>query len=189
MVLALATSSAIAFGFGMARAEEEKSVTRAASWLLGSKLSLGLLLKSRGGEELGNKMLRQAESFAQILGLEITPFVPAGDTDTEILADTTHYLIKGDGAKLGAALSSKFNESHGLLFEVAVKSNLGVLLYSPGDDFGLAGIIEDRCGRIQLPEGLWLPVVEAMRQKKDQDTVKSLIFTMHENIARYLAPS
>jgi hypothetical protein len=189
LVLALVASSPMALGFVAARAQEEKSVTKAASWLLGSKLSLGLLLKSRGGEELGNKMLTQAETFAQMLGLQITPFAPTGKTDSEILAETTHYLIKGDGAQLGAALSSKFDESHGILFEIAIKSNLAILLYIPGDDFGLAGIIQDRCTRINLPEELWTPVVNAMQQKQDQDTVKSLIFKMHDDVARYLAPA
>jgi hypothetical protein len=189
LLLALTASSPMALGFVEARAQEEKSVTKAASWLLGSKLSLGLLLKSRGGDELGNKMLTQAESFAGILGLQITPFAPTGKTDTEILAETTHYLIKGDGAQLAAALSSKFDESHSILFEVAVKSNLAVLLYVPGDDFGLADIIQDRCTRISLPEELWSGVVSAMQQKQDQDTVKSLIFKMHEDVARYLTPA
>ena len=189
MVFALVASSPMALGFVAAHAQEEKSVTKAASWLLGSKLSLGLLLKSRGAEELGNKMLAQAESFAGILGLQITPFAPTGKTDSEILAETTHYLIKGDGAQLGAALTSRYDEAHSVLFEIAVKSNLAVLLYIPGDDFGLAGILQDRCTRIGLPEELWTPVVHAMRQKQDQETVKSLIFKMHDDVARYLTPA
>jgi hypothetical protein len=162
---------------------------KAAAWLLGSKLSLGLLLKARGEEELGDKILVQADNFALTLKLRITPFRPRGDTETEILAETTHYLIKGDGAQVGAALSAKFSEPHAVLFEIAVKSSLAIVLYVPGDDLSLAGTIEDRCTRIYLPEELWMPVVDAMRQKQDQDSVKSLIFTMHENVARYLTPS
>src|SRR5262249_35449345 len=112
-----------------------------------------------------------------------------GDTETDILAETIHYLIKGSGAQLGTALLAKFGEPHAVLFEIAIKSNLAIVLYLPNDDLSLAETIEDRCTRIFLPEELWMPVVSAMRQKQGQDNVKSLVFEMHESVARYLTPS
>ena len=50
------------------------------------------------------------------------------------------------------------------VFEISVKSNLLILLYEPGSDQGIGGVIQSRCNEIGLPNNLWLDVVNAVRQ-------------------------
>ena len=74
----------------------------------------------------------------------------------------------------------------GLLFEVSVKSNLLILLYEPGDDQGIGGVIQARCYEIGLPNNLWLDVVNAVNGKASKDEVKNSVFKMHDDVAAYL---
>ena len=97
-----------------------------------------------------------------------------------------HYLIAGDGAALGNEIGQKFGTPAGTLFEVSVKSNLLILLYQPGEDQGIGGVIQSRMSEIGLPENLWIGVVTAVNSKAPEADVKDAVFKMHDDVAAYL---
>jgi hypothetical protein len=170
---------------GRAGVEE---VAKAAAWRLGDQLSLAALLYAQGGHEDNvEKLLSALKPLAEAMQIEIKPFPPRAATSTETYAVIIHYLIKDDGANIGREISGKFGNDAGTLFEVAVKSNLLILLYEPGDDQGIGGVIQSRFSEIGLPENLWMGLVTAINDKSSQDDVKDAVFKMHNDVADYLS--
>jgi hypothetical protein len=183
--LALPAAGAAAF------AEDGSKTTEGGAWLLGDNLSIAALLYNQGApQDTVDRFLSKAKKIADIFGLEVKPFPAKAGTSSASSADMIHYLIAGDGAALGAGLARKYNDAHGVLFEVAVKSNLLILLYSPGDDLGrsIANVIKSRLTSIHLPENLWSNLVTLVNDKGEVDTVKEAVFKMHKDIADYFIP-
>jgi len=179
LLLLLSASSA-------ARAEES-AVAKAAAWRIGDHLSLAGLLYAQGGEE-GNveELLSSIGPLTETMQIAIKPFPPRAATPIETYAEIIQYLIKGDGAEIGRQIAQKFGKEAGTLFEISVKSNLLILLYEPGDDQGIAGVLQSRCTEIGLPNNLWLDVVNAVNGKASKDEVKNAVFKMHDDVATYL---
>jgi hypothetical protein len=174
-----------------ARADEGNNTTKGGAWLLGDNLSLAALLYNQGAaDDMMDRFLSKAKKIADIFNIEVKPF-PAKDSDSaKASADIIHYLIAGDGAQIGVALTKKYDEAHGILFEVAVKSNLLILLYGPGESLGrsIAEVIKSRLDSIQLPERLWSNVVTLINNGASQDDVKEAVFKMHKDIADFYIP-
>jgi len=173
-------------GASAARAEES-AVAKAASWRIGDHLSLAGLLYAQGGEE-GNveELLSSIRPLTEAMQIAIKPFPPRAATQIETYAEMIQYLIKGDGAEIGRQIAQKFGKEAGTLFEISVKSNLLILLYEPGEDQGIAGVLQSRCTEIGLPNNLWLDVVIAVNGKASKDEVKNAVFKMHDDVATYL---
>jgi hypothetical protein len=167
----------------LARADQ----SRLAAWAIGHNLSLAALLYAQGGQQqLVDATLGKAKAAAAAVGVEIKPFPPAGKTKGETTAAIIQYLIKGDGWSTAEALASKYGREQGILFEIAAKSNLSIILYQPGDDSGIADIIKARSESIQLPAELWMPFVTAIKDKQPTEEVKQAVFKMHDAVAAAL---
>jgi hypothetical protein len=162
-------------------------LAKAAAWRLGDQLSLAGLLYAQGGQDdKVEKLLSALKPMTDAMELTIKPFPPRADTPAATYADVIHYLIEGDGAEIGREISGKFGNGAGALFEVAVKSNLLILLYKPGEDQGIGGVIQSRLSEIGLPENLWMSVVTAINNKAPENDVKDAVFKMHDDVAAYL---
>jgi len=118
--------------------------------------------------------------------IAIKPFPPRAPAAIETYADIIQYLIKGDGAEIGRQIANGFGKDAGLLFEIAVKSNLLILLYEPGDDQGIADVLQSRCSEAGLPNNLWFDLVSTVRSNAPKDEVKNAVFKMHDDVAAYL---
>jgi hypothetical protein len=189
-ILALSGFALAATG-ATALAEDGSKTTEGGAWLLGDNLSIAALLYNQGApQDTVDRFLGKAKKIADIFGLEVKPFPAKAGTSSASSADMIHYLIAGDGAALGSTLAHKYNDAHGVLFEVAVKSNLLILLYSPGDDLGqsIASVIKSRLTAIHLPENLWINVVTLVNKKGEVDAVKEAVFKMHKDVADYFIP-
>jgi hypothetical protein len=165
--------------------------TKLAAWAIGHNLSLAALLYSQDALQQNiDSPLGKAKTAAQFAKVDIKPFPPKGKTGAETQATMIHYLIKGDGWSTGEALVKKHSLEHGTLFEIAVKSNIGIILYQPGNDGGIANVIKKRAEQIRLPPELWTPVVAAMNDKRPRSEVQKTIAKMHEDVvARLLKDS
>ena len=171
-------------GKGQAAVED---LAKAAAWRLGDQLSLAGLLYAQGNQDAKvEELLSNIKPVAEAMELEIKPF-PARSSDlSQTYADVIHYLIQGDGADLGRQIAEKFGNAAGTLFEVSVKSNLLILLYQPGEDQGIGGVIQARMSEIGMPENLWMGVVTAINSKASEGDVKEAVFKMHDDVAAYL---
>jgi len=183
---ALVGTLMLLLGASAARAEES-AVAKAAAWRIGDQLSLAGLLYAQGGEEENVKeLLSSIRPLTEAMQIEIKPFPPRAAMPVETYAEVIQYLIKGDGAEIGRQISQKFGKEAGTLFEISVKSNLLILLYEPGEDQGIGGVIQSRCTEIGLPNNLWFDVVNAVNGKASKDEVKNAVFKMHDDVATYL---
>ena len=166
---------------------EMADLAKAAAWRLRDQLSLAGLLYAQGNQaHKVEQLLTSLKPLAGAMEIEIKPFPPRAATEPETYADIIHYLIKGDGATTGQQIAEKFGVAAGILYEVSIKSNLLLLLYEPGDDQGIAGVIQSRMSEVGLPENLWIGVVNAINDKAPQGEVKDAIFKMHDDVAAYL---
>ncbi len=175
----------------VARALEGDNTTKGGAWLLGDNLSLAALLYNQSApDDMTQRFLAKAKKIADIFEIEIKPFPVKSSDKAEGSANIIHYLIAGDGAQVGVELAQKFDDEHGMLFEVAVKSNLLILLYEPGDDLGksIAKVIQSRLSSTDLPKGLWQPVVDLVNKGGTADDVKEAVFKMHKDIADHYIP-
>jgi len=174
------------FVVGEGRAAVE-DLAKAAAWRLGDQLSLAALLYAQGNQEdKVEQLLSNIKPVAEAMEVEIKPFPPRAADSAQTYADVIHYLIEGDGAELGREIAEKFGNPAGTLYEVAVKSNLLILLYEPGEDQGIGGVIQARMTEIGLPENLWIGVVNAINNKASADDVRNAVFKMHDDVATYL---
>lgn len=192
IVLGAAGAASGLFGHpSRAVAQQDANVTKAVAWLLGTNLALaGLLYNQNATGDLLNDTLGKARKMAEIAGVTVPPFPPKQSTSASSSADLVHYLIAGDGAKLGSTLASKYGDEHSILFEVGVKSTLLILLYGPGEKTGMtiAEVITNRLDKIKLPRRLWTGLVTLVNNRRSQDEVKSAVFKLHKDVANYFVP-
>ena len=162
---------------------EAGDVSKLGAWTIGHNLSLAALLYAQDAPQPQiEKPLATAKKAAQAIKVPIKPFPPKGKTGTETKATMINYLIKGDGWSTGEVIFKKFGREHATLFEIAVKSNLGLVMYQPGDDHGIANVLKKRAEEIKLPAELWTPVVAAMNDKRPQKEVQAAIAKMGEEL-------
>jgi hypothetical protein len=159
----------------------------AAAWRLGDRLSLAAFLFARGGQDDAvERLLSSIKPIADTMGVTIAPFPPRAATSVDTYGEVIVYLVEGAGAETGRALAAKFGKDASLLYDAAIKSNLLLLLYEPGDDHGLGGVIQSRMSEAGLPEQLWIGVVEAIDAKASQSDLKDAVLKMHEAVTSYL---
>jgi hypothetical protein len=170
----------------MVRAQDSP-VAKAAAWRIGDHMSLAGMLYAQGGEEDNVKeLVESVKPLTDALQIQIKPFPPRGASQIETYAEVIQYLIKGDGAEIGRQIGKDFGKEAGTLYEIAVKSNLLILLYEPGNDQGIADVLQSRCVEIGLPNNLWFDVVNSVRSSASKDEVKDAVFKMHDEVAAYL---
>ena len=172
---------------GLAARAEESAVAEAAAWRIGDDLSLAGLLYAQGGEEQNvEALLARIKPLTEAIQIEVKPFPAKAATSVETYAAVIEYLIKGDGAEIGRQIAKGFGATAGTLFEISVKSNLLILLYEPGNDQGIAAVLQSRCNDIGLPNNLWLDVVNAVNSQASKEDVKNAVFKMHDDVEAYL---
>ena len=160
---------------------EAGDISKLGSWTIGHNLSLAALLYAQDApQQQIDKPLAMAKKAAEAIKVQIKPFPPKGKIGTETKATMINYLIKGDGWSTGEAIFKKLGREPATLFEIAVKSNLGLVMYQPGDDHGIANVLKKRAEEIKLPPELWTPVVAAMNDKRPQKEVQAAIARMGE---------
>jgi hypothetical protein len=166
---------------------EAGDVSKLAAWAIGHNLSLAALLYAQDAPQQNiDPPLAKAKKAAEAIKVPIKPFPPKSKTGAETKAVMINYLIKGDGWSTGEAIFKKFGREHATLFEIAVKSDLGLVMYQPDDDHGIANVIKKRAEEIKLPLELWTPVVAAMNDKRPQKEVQTAIAKMHEDVVAKL---
>ena len=186
LVGALAAALLLVLGIASTHSQES-TVAKAAAWKIGDQLSLAGMLHAQGNEEENVKeLIESIKPFTDAMKIEIKPFPPQAATPVESYAAVIEYLIKGDGAEIGRQIGAQFGKNAGTLFELSVKSNLLILLYEPGDDQGIAGVIQSRANEVGLPNNLWLDVVNAVNSQASKEEVRNAVFKMHDDVGAYL---
>jgi hypothetical protein len=166
--------------------------TRAA-WLLGSRMSLAALAHDRGVAAQNVPVwFADARSACTFLGTSIDELPePAAANDTSPVSQQAFNYLLVNGQRIGRELEKHQGLEQSAIFEIALKSNLLLLLYTPGTSAGdsIATAISKAAPLAKLPAELWQPLVDALNKHKSQQDVRTAVRTMHSDIERYLAQS
>jgi hypothetical protein len=160
-------------------------------WILGSRLSLAALAHDRGmAANSVPTWLDEAHSACKVLGTSV-PELPepaaAGDT-APASRQVIDYLL-AQGQRIGRDLSQRYGPEQASLFEVALKSNILLLLYSPGSNAAnsISAAISRAAPKAGLPAELWQPVVDRVNKQSSVDDVRTAVRQMHNDVDQYLA--
>ncbi|MEX0642584.1 MAG: hypothetical protein WD468_07775 [Pirellulales bacterium] len=164
--------------------------TRRAAWLLGSKLSLAALANEHGAPAAEvQKLFGQSSALAKELDIPLKS-LPARPVGGAVRADNDSALdyLFNEGQDVGGALASQQSADHAALFEVAVKSNILLVLYKPGAPTteAIAAAIERAGERAKLPATLWRPLLDALAAKGTLSDVRQAVYQLHEATDKYL---
>lgn len=163
--------------------------TRRAAWLLGSKLSLAALANERGAPVADvEKLFSQSRALSKKLGfaLKDLPARPVPGAAPATADPALNYLFT-EGRQIGGDLARQ-GEDHAALFEVAVKSNILLVIYKPGaaTTQAIASAIEKAGERAKLPATLWQPLLDTLAAKGSLADVRKSVYQLHDATDKYL---
>jgi hypothetical protein len=164
---------------------------RRAVWILGSRLSLAALAHDR--HMAANNIatwLDEAHSACKVLGTTVPELPePAAPGDKSLASRQVIDYLLAQGQRIGRELAKRYGPEQAALFEVALKSNILLLLYSPGSDAtnSISAAISRAAPQAKLPDVLWTPVVDRMNKKASLDEVRASVKQMHADVDGYLA--
>ena len=164
---------------------------RRAVWILGSRLSLAALAHDR--HMAANSIptwLDEAHSACKVLGTTVPELPePAAASDTSLVSRQVIDYLLAQGQRIGRELAKRYGPEQAALFEVALKSNILLLLYSPGSDAtnSISAAISRAAPQAKLPDVLWTPLVDRMNKKASLDEVRASVKQMHADVDGYLA--
>ncbi len=163
--------------------------TRERVWELGGRLSLAAIAAANGAPAAAvNKVYQSAQELGAGLGVEVPPLPERVLDKPKANADARAYLLRDAGATIAGKLGAAYGADHSALFEVAVKSNLLLLLYLPGDQDSttIADVIKRRSADARLPEEIWRDLVTKIEGRATFDVVKNAVTKMHGDVRRLL---
>jgi hypothetical protein len=138
------------------------------------------------------KWFNEAASAARLLGTSV-PDLPesmAADATGQVSQRVMDYLgIQFD--RIARDLNKTNQAENASLFEIALKSNFLILLYSPGNSAASAvSFAISRAGpQSKLPAKLWQPLVDLLNKHAPVDDVRAAVRNMHKDVDEYLANS
>jgi hypothetical protein len=164
--------------------------TRRAAWLLGSKLSLAALANEHGAPaDQVKKLFEQSTALAKKLNapLRALPTRPATSAAPRANYAALDYLFS-EGQEIGSELAKGHGADHAALFEVAVKSNILLVIYKPASPTteAISAAIERAAERAKLPSTLWQPLLDALAAKGTLVDLRKAVYAMHEATDKYL---
>jgi len=177
-VVSLATV-ALALNHADLRAQSD-AASRYRAWRAGSELSTTVLLHTAGMSR--DDVRQRNRRVTAYLGVEIPP--PPMRTGTEQdSARILQYVMNS----LGPAVASRLHGEDLLLFEIAFKSNLVLLHYTPENgEPGMLKMIRERAGKLRLPRSAWEPFATALEARASYADVRAALIRTHSAVSAAL---
>jgi hypothetical protein len=156
------------------------------AWAFGRQLSQAIVLTDANASAASIQAAwAQAQSSATRLKLEpISLPRVTGDRNRDTVT-LLEYLLQGQGANYTNHLRTVHGEDAANFYELAVKSQVLVMLYSPGDPLtsSLIERIEELSKMLSLPPKQVDPLLKAVRSGQSYDMVKKAVATFHQQVA------
>jgi tetratricopeptide (TPR) repeat protein len=173
---------------GMAQPNSDSPLSQ--SWVLGSKLSLAGTLHSQGGDAATvGRQFAAASAAATSLGIKLPALPARKGNKVEDSATVLHYLLNTTGNPIGGILGKSYGPEHAAIFEVALKSNMLLTLYGPGESMAntIAGVIRSRSGNAKFLGAMTAKLLQLIEQKAPYEQVKTELFSIHEYAPKFIA--
>lgn len=169
-----------------ANAESKKRL----AWELGSHLSLSAILYAENSDQgLVNRRFAAARTAASGLGIKI-PDLPAKSGDKiKDSATILNFLLAKTGTPIGSILQQNLGPEHAAIFEIALKSNILLMLYGPGESTTttIANVIRNRRPTAKLPNAITDKLLQLIDRKASYAEVKAELFAVHEFAPPFIA--
>ncbi len=158
---------------------------------LGGKLSIVVLAKDQGTDaERVASWLKQSQALAKYLQVAVPP-IPAsiGNPPATMISDEAFDFIVGPIRKIGWQLSKNHGKEHAAIFEVAIKSNLALVIYTPKseDNNVLERSIRTAAHKAGLPKDLVKPLLDVIIARRPTHEIQSAVYTFHRQVDAYLS--
>jgi hypothetical protein len=134
--------------------------------------------------------MEDARTAAKYLGTTIADLPePASASDGSPASRQVMNFLLVHGQRIGSEVLKQHGPEQSALFEIALKSNILLLLYNPGSSAGnsVAAAISQAAPQAKLPTAYWQPLVEALGKQVPQSDVRAAVRKMHIDVDRYLA--
>jgi hypothetical protein len=115
------------------------------------------------------------------------PASPAAGSPPPVPSPALSYLFT-QGQDIGRELARDHGADQAALFEVAVKSNLLLVLYRPGSPTSdaIASAIEQAGPRAKLPNTMWQPLLDTLAARASLADVRKGVYKLHEEADKFL---
>ncbi len=161
-----------------------------AAWKMSSRWSYAAAIYAKGlGEDFYGDSLQQATYAAELLDLELPEFPTIEKEDLE--AAMIDYLIHTGRTQLADQLAVGYSPEYGALAELAIKSNVLLLVYTPKSQHlgPIVNSIRRAAENSTLPPSLWDELVELLERRSPFSEVKASILRLHQQVGVYLGGS
>jgi hypothetical protein len=132
----------------------------------------------------------EARSAAESLQTSVAelPQLPATSGSSTASREIVGYLLD-QGRKVSRDLAAHNGPDHDALFEVAMKSNLLLVLYKPDSPAveHIATAIRNVAPRAGLPPELWQPLLDTLASGATPADVRAAVRQLHADVDAYLA--
>lgn len=160
------------------------------AWVLGSKLSVAAAVHSQGADSaLVGRQFAAASTAASSLGIKLPALPPRTGDKIKDSASVMHYLISATGNPIGSMLVRSHGAEHAAVFEVALKSNMLLILYGPGESTAntIADVIRSRTANATFLNAMTAPLLRLIDRKAPYEEVKTELFDLNELAPRFIA--
>jgi tetratricopeptide (TPR) repeat protein len=165
------------------QAQTASAPSKRLAWELGSALSLaGVVHAESADTALIGRQFGRASAAATKLGIKLPALPPKKGNRVEDSAAALAYLLGTTGNPIGAMLQRDVGPEHAAVFEIALKSNILLMLYGPGvsESKTIADVIRKRQFIARLPEVMTRQLLSLVDRGASYEEVKKELFSLHQ---------
>lgn len=161
--------------------------SKAIAWNLANNLGMAAILYDLKGAATSDS-LSKAQILAQEVGTSVPAFPSKSGAKIKDTAAILSWLLNDVFKNVGSAVKTKYGAEEAALFEISLKSNILLLIYGPGEKEGatIAKVIRNNAKTANLPETLWMPLVDKVESGASFDEVKEAVLDMQKDVSQYL---
>jgi tetratricopeptide (TPR) repeat protein len=162
----------------------------AQAWILGSKLALAGALQAQSGDQgLIDRQFAAASAAAGTLGIKLPPLPAVSGTRVDKTASVLAYLLRQTGEPIGGILVQSYGTEHAAVFEVALKSNILLMMYGPGESTATAtaNAIRNRSAKTTFLPSMTKELLSLIDRGASFDEVKKELFNIHDLAPKFIA--
>ena len=166
----------------------EKAGTGLAAWEMSSRWSMAAALQVKGREvDTYGTRLKRARDDARLLGVEL-PELPLHEEGADRLERNLTFLLEEAGPQLAIQLGELHGADHAALVELATKTYVLLLNYSPNSPQlePVIGAIRQAAESSGLPKEIWSELIDLLNARADFKQVKAAIFQLHQQASAFL---
>ena len=152
------------------------------TWRMSSEWSFAAALQAKGSKvERYEKLIQQASGVAKLLKVSL-PALPEQREGTERVAASLNYLLEDAVPRLTEELRQRHGAQYGALAELAIKTHVLLLCYTPKSSRvePIIAAVRRAAEQSGLDEKVWRDLVDLLTARADFKPVKAAIFRLHQ---------